>query len=127
MNKIKNPLNPLAYCFITRNINVRRAIIERSLSLSYHKHYSSHSISNSLTERMMHYCAHCNYKSQAKSNVKRHQSFKHQSFKHNSTYDEVVEHPLLKQMDEKPMDLDLMEDSIEVFKIYKLLQRMKNK
>ena len=70
----------------------------------------------------MHYCAHCNYKSQAKSNVKR-----HQSFKHNSTYDEVVEHPLLKQMDEKPMDLDLMEDSIEVFKIYKLLQRMKNK
>ena len=75
----------------------------------------------------MYYCAHCNYKSQAKSNVKRHQSFKHQSFKHNSTYDEVVEHPLLKQMDEKPMDLDLMEDSIEVFKIYKLLQRMKNK
>ena len=62
-----------------------------------------------------------------RQHLKRHQSFKHQSFKHNSTYDEVVEHPLLKQMDEKPMDLDLMEDSIEVFKIYKLLQRMKNK
>ena len=76
---------------------------------------------------MFYYCAHCNYKSQAKSNVKRHQSFKHQSFKHNSTYDEVVEHPLLKQMDEKPMDLDLMEESIQVFKIFKLLQRMKDK
>ena len=27
----------------------------------------------------------------------------------------------------QPTDCDLMEDSIQVFKIYKLLQRMKNK
>jgi hypothetical protein len=31
------------------------------------------------------------------------------------------------QIDEQLMDLDLMEDSIQVFKIFKLLQRMKNK
>ena len=31
------------------------------------------------------------------------------------------------QSEEQPTDWDLMEDSIEVFKIYKLLQRMKNK
>jgi hypothetical protein len=31
------------------------------------------------------------------------------------------------KMDEQPMNLDLMEDSIQVFKIFKLLQRMKNK
>ena len=31
------------------------------------------------------------------------------------------------KMDEQPMNLDLMEDSIQVFKIFKLLQRMRNK
>ena len=46
--------------------------------------------------------------------------------------EEVVEHPLPMQSEEqpteeKPTDCDLMEDSIQVFKIYKLLQRMKNK
>ena len=41
--------------------------------------------------------------------------------------EEVEEYGLPMQHEEKPMDLDLMEDSIEVFKIYKLLQRMKNK
>jgi hypothetical protein len=40
---------------------------------------------------------------------------------------EVIEHPLPIQIDEQPMNLDLMEDSIQVFKIFKLLQRMKNK
>jgi hypothetical protein len=28
---------------------------------------------------------------------------------------------------QQPMDLDLMEDSIQVFKIFKLLQQMRNK
>jgi hypothetical protein len=71
---------------------------------------------------MFHYCAHCDYKSQRRCDVKRHQSRKHKT-----PYDEVVEHPLPIQIDEQPMDLDLMEDSIQVFKIFKLLQRMKNK
>ena len=40
---------------------------------------------------------------------------------------EVEDYPLPMQSEEQPTDRDLMEDSIEVFKIYKLLQRMKNK
>ena len=51
----------------------------------------------------------------------------HQSRKHRTPYDEVVEHPLNIQIDEQPMDLDLLGDSIQVFKIFKLLQRMQNK
>ena len=73
----------------------------------------------SCTKRMFHYCAHCNYKSDNRWCVRRHQSRKHKT-----PYDEVVEHPLPIQ---QPMDLDLMEDSIQVFKIFKLLQRMRNK
>ena len=41
--------------------------------------------------------------------------------------EEVEEYPLPIQSDKQPTDCDLMEDSIEVFKIYNLLQRMKNK
>ena len=71
---------------------------------------------------MFHYCAHCDYKSQRRSDVKRHQSRKHKT-----PNVEVIEHPLPIQIDEQPMNLDLMEDSIQVYKIFKLLQRMKNK
>ena len=71
---------------------------------------------------MIHYCAHCDYTSNHKSNVIRHQSRKHKMVK-----EEVVEHPLSMQSDEQYTDWELMEDSIEVLKIYKLLQRMKNK
>ena len=73
---------------------------------------------------MIHYCAHCNYKSQHRWNVRRHQSIKHKT-----PYDEVVEHPLPTQRDEQPMnlDLDLLEESIQVFRIFKILQKMKNK
>jgi hypothetical protein len=71
---------------------------------------------------MVHYCAHCDYKSNHKWCVKRHQSRKHKA-----PNVEVIEHPLPIQIYEQPMDLDLMEDSIQVFKIFKLLQRMKNK
>jgi hypothetical protein len=38
-----------------------------------------------------------------------------------------VEHPLPMRSEEQLADWELMEDSIEVLKIYKLLQRMKNK
>ena len=40
---------------------------------------------------------------------------------------EVEKYPLPIQMDEQPMDLDLLVESIQVFKIFKILQRMKNK
>ena len=71
---------------------------------------------------MFHYCAHCDYRSPYRGNVKRHQRIIHRT-----PYDEVVEHPLPTQRDELPMDLELMEESIQVFKIFKLLQRMKDK
>ena len=71
---------------------------------------------------MIHYCAHCDYTSNHKSNVIRHQSRKHKMVK-----EEVVEHPIPMQSEEQSTDWELMEDSIQVFKIYKLLQRMKNK
>ena len=50
----------------------------------------------------------------------------HQSRKHKMIKEEVVEHPLPMQSKEQSTDWEPMEDSIEVFKIYKLLQRMKN-
>jgi hypothetical protein len=71
---------------------------------------------------MIHYCAHCDYYSHYRANVRRHQSKKHKMLK-----EEVLEYPLPIQNEEQPMDRELMEDSIQVFKIYKLLQRMKNK
>ena len=71
---------------------------------------------------MIHYCAHCDYNSYRKSNVSRHQSRKHKMVK-----EEVEVYPLTMQHEDQSIDQDLMEDSIQVFKIYKLLQRMKNK
>ena len=75
---------------------------------------------------MLHYCVHYNYRSHYRANVKR-----HQPIKHNTPYDEVVEHPLptqrdeevveppmSTQKDEQPMALDLLEDDIQVFKIF---------
>jgi hypothetical protein len=41
--------------------------------------------------------------------------------------EEVEDYPLPLQSEEQSTDWELMEDSIEVLKIYKLLQRMKNK
>ena len=55
----------------------------------------------------------------------------HQRNKHKTPYEEVEECPLPAllptQSVEQPTDWKLMEDSVTVFKIYKLLQRMKNK
>ena len=70
------------------------------------------------TEKMIHYCGQCDYNSHLIWNVKRHQSRKHAMVK-----EEVKECPPVEQ----PKDRELLEDSIQVFKIYKLLQRMKNK
>ena len=66
--------------------------------------------SNASQPQMLHFCAHCDYKSDDKRCVGRHQSRQHKTRK-----------------EEQPSDCELVEDSIEVFKIYKLLQRMKNK
>ena len=71
---------------------------------------------------MIHYCAHCDYNSPKRWNVRRHQNRKYRTLN-----EEVGDYPLPMQSEEQPMDWDLMEDSIVVFKIYKLLQRMKNK
>ena len=71
---------------------------------------------------MKYWCTHCNYNSERMYNLKVHQSRKHKMIK-----EEVVEPPPPMQSEEQFTDWDLMEDSIEVFKIYKLLQRMKNK
>ena len=67
---------------------------------------------------MIHYCAHCDYNSERMYNLK-----VHQRNKHNIEKERVHQQPIQTQ----PTDWDLMEDSIQVFKIYKLLQRMKNK
>ena len=68
------------------------------------------------------YCTHCDYNSHHRWCVRQHQSRKHRT-----QDEEVVEHPLPTQIDEQLMDLDLMEDSIQVFKIFKLLKQVKNK
>ena len=68
------------------------------------------------TDKMIHYCDQCDYKSYYRSNVKQHRYRKYKT-----------EYVLPFQNEEQPKDKDLMEDSIQVFKIYKLLQRMKNK
>ena len=51
----------------------------------------------------------------------------HQRNKHVNSNVENVEDQLPKQSEKRPTDWDLMEDSIVVLKIYKLLQRIKNK
>ena len=68
---------------------------------------------------MFHYCAHCDYNSPYKNNVTQHQSIKHRT--------QQEDHPQPLRSEEQLTDWDLMEDSIVVLKIYKLLQRMKNK
>ena len=68
---------------------------------------------------MIHYCAHCDYNSDYRWSVRRHQNRKHKTCKEN--------HPIPMQSEEQPTDWELMEDSIVVLKIYKLIQRMKNK
>jgi len=70
--------------------------------------------------KIIHFCTQCKYQSDDKWCVRRHQSRKHKMVK-----EEVKECPLPPA--EQPKDMELMEDSIGVFKIYKLLQRMKNK
>ena len=71
---------------------------------------------------MIYYCAHCDYNSHHVWDVRQHQSRKHKREKK-----EVDGYQQPIQREEQPINRDLMEDSVLVFKIYKLLQRMKNK
>ena len=75
-----------------------------------------------------HICPFCDFRTHRKYNLDMHKSNKHRNeILHHPPKVEVEKYPLPIQIDEQPMDLDLLVDSIHVFKIFKLLQRMKNK
>ena len=82
------------------------------------------------------YCAHCNYNSPYSSNMKRNIGIKHAPILDQEDVGEdivaaSVRTPFTEQdeihVKDEVKDSELLEDSIEVLKIYKLLQRMKNK
>ena len=84
----------------------------------------------------MNYCAHCDFKSKRKYNVKRHMETKHSPILIQEDVDQDiaggrVNTPFTQQeisnVKDEVKNQELLEDSIEVLKIYKLLQRMKNK
>ena len=82
------------------------------------------------------YCAHCDFKSKRKYNVKTHMQRKHAPILDQEDVGQDiaggrVNTPFTEQdelhVKDEVKDPELLEDSIEVLKIYKLLQRMKNK
>ena len=70
------------------------------------------------------YCAHCDFKSNYKMNIKIHIERKHAHKEMIICCNNEKSHMEFIPVDEKD---DLMEDSIEVWKIYQLLLKMKNK
>ena len=97
---------------------------ERMYNLKVHQRNKHNAVKEEVEEgsKIIHYCSHCDYNSHHKWCVRRHESRKHKMVK-----EEVEKDPLPLQSEKQPTDYDLIEDSIEVFKIYNLLQRMKNK
>ena len=93
-------------------------------NLKVHQRNKHNTVKEEVEEgsKIIHFCTHCDYQSDDKWCVRRHQSRKHKMVK-----EKVEECPVPIQNEEQSKDRDLMEDSIQVFKIYKLLQRMKNK
>ena len=84
----------------------------------------------------MNYCSHCNYKTKRNFNMKRHIGRMHSAILKQEYVGEDIaggrENTTFTEQDElhvkdEVKDPVLLEDSIEVLKIYKLLQRMKNK
>ena len=80
------------------------------------------------------YCSHCDYNSPYSSNMKRHIGIKHAPILDQEDVGEDiaggrVNTPFTEQdelhVKDEVKDPELLEDSIEVLKIYKLLQRMK--
>ena len=70
------------------------------------------------------YCAHCDFKSNYKLNIKMHIERKHANKEVIICCNDEKNDMEFIPVDEKD---DLMEDSIEVWKIYQLLLKMKNK
>ena len=77
------------------------------------------------------YCAHCDYKSKVKCNVKRHMKIKHSHTQEDVDQDITgsrahtpFTQPEISNVKDEVKNQELLEDSIEVLKIYKLLQRM---
>ena len=82
------------------------------------------------------YCAHCDYNSPYLSNMKRHIGRKHSLILDQDDVGEDIAGtsvctPFTEQdemhVKDEVKNPELLEDSIEVLKIYKLLQRIKNK
>jgi hypothetical protein len=72
----------------------------------------------------MHYCDHCNYASKHKWFVKRHMKKKHSTPTKTENIQSKENHDnRLKEAE----DVELIKESIEVYKICQLLQRMKRK
>ena len=72
----------------------------------------------------LHYCAHCNYATKRKFNMKDHIERKHAREEEIICCNDEKIYMEFSPEDEKD---DLFEDSIEVWKIYNLLKRMTNK
>ena len=66
---------------------------------------------------LFYHCAHCNYKTNFRIELKEHMEIEHTE----------NEHAPLAESESMVEEQDIMMDAIEVWKIYKLLQRMKNK
>ena len=84
----------------------------------------------------MNYCAHCDFKSKRKYNVKTHMQRKHAPILDQEDVGQDiaggrVNTPFTEQdelhVKDEVIDPELLEECIEVLKIYKLLQRIKNK
>ena len=82
------------------------------------------------------YCTYCDFKSKRKYNVKRHIGIKHSHILDQEDVGEDIARarvctPFTEQdemvVKDEVKNPELLEDSIEVLKIYKLLQRMKNR
>ena len=84
----------------------------------------------------MNYCSHCNYKTKRNFNMKRHIGRMHSAILKQKYVGEDIaggrENTPFTEQDElhvkdEVIDPELLEECIEVLKIYKLLQRIKNK
>ena len=82
------------------------------------------------------YCAHYNFKSDYKQSLTRHMKTKHSPILDQEDVDQDIAggrvntpftQPEISNVKDEVKNQELLEDSIEVLKIYKLLQRMKNK
>ena len=65
---------------------------------------------------LFYHCAHCNYKTNFRVDLKEHMEIEH-----------IVDERAPLAASESMIEEEDMNDAIEVWKIYKLLQRMKNK